>query len=111
MKHPLLFFAMAAMLFACNGTGQRHRLSQTGSITPERILEDLRSPRVKDVVIDSDTYNEMDDQYAIAYAIASDKMKVLSLHAAPFHNDRSSSFAEGMALRFKEMERILEVTG
>lgn len=80
-------------------------------ISPEQILEDLNAPGIKDVVIDSDTYNEMDDQYAIAYAIASDKINVLALHAAPFHNNRSSSFAEGMELSFREMERVLEVTG
>ena len=80
-------------------------------LTPEGILEDLDDPRVKDVVIDSDTYNEMDDQYAIAYAIASEKMNVLALHAAPFHNNRSSSFEEGMELSYKEMGRVLEVIG
>ena len=78
-------------------------------ITPEGILDDLQSTRVKDVVIDSDTYNEMDDQYAIAYAIASDRMNVLALHAAPFLNNRSTSFEEGMELSFKEMHRVLEV--
>lgn len=80
-------------------------------ISPEQILEDLNDPRVKDVVIDSDTYNEMDDQYAIAYAIASEKTNVLALHAAPFHNNRSPGFAEGMELSFQEMERVLDVTG
>ena len=80
-------------------------------VTPEGILKDLQSSRIKDVVIDSDTYNEMDDQYAIAYAVASDKMNVLALHAAPFLNNRSTSFEEGMELSYKEMERVLEVIG
>ena len=80
-------------------------------VTPEWILEDLQGSRVKDVIIDSDTYNEMDDQYAIAYAVASDKMRVLALHAAPFHNNRSRSFEEGMELSYKEMERVLSVLG
>ena len=92
----------------CTGCTERRKAVP---ITPEGILEDLRSSRVKDVVIDSDTYNEMDDQYAIAYALASEKMHVLALHAAPFLNDRSTSFGEGMELSFKEMERVLEVTG
>ena len=100
MRHFPFLFIIAATLFSCNQ-----------ALTPEVILEDLQSARVKDVVIDSDTYNEMDDQYAIAYAIASDRMNVLALHAAPFHNDRSSSFAEGMELSFKEMQRVLEVLG
>lgn len=100
MRHYFLLFIAAATLFSCNE-----------ALTPEIILEDLQSDRIKDVVIDSDTYNEMDDQYAIAYALASDRMNVLALHAAPFHNDRSTGFAEGMELSFKEMERVLEVTG
>ncbi len=100
MRHFPILFIITATLFSCNQ-----------ALTPEGILEDLQSARVKDVVIDSDTYNEMDDQYAIAYAIASDRMNVLALHAAPFHNDRSSSFAEGMELSLKEMKRVLEVLG
>ena len=102
-------FAAAAVLVAvgllCAGCAHRR------PVTPEWILEDLQGPRVKEVVIDSDTYNEMDDQYAIAYAVASDRMKVLALHAAPFHNDRSQSFEEGMELSFKEMVRVLSIIG
>ena len=100
----LLFLAAGMLCTGCTG-------SKSLPITPEGILEDLRSPRVKQVVIDSDTYNEMDDQYAIAYALASEKMEVLALHAAPFFNNRSTSFEEGMELSFKEMKRVLEVVG
>lgn len=100
----LLLFAAGMLCTGCTG-------SKGFRITPEGVLEDLRNPRVKQVVIDSDTYNEMDDQYAIAYAIASEKMEVLALHAAPFLNDRSTSFEEGMELSFKEMHRVLEVIG
>ena len=103
---PLLVLSVIGCFFWAACTGDK-----SFPITPEGILEDLQSPRVKQVVIDSDTYNEMDDQYAIAYAIASEKMEVLSLHAAPFLNDRSTSFEEGMELSFKEMQRVLEVVG
>ncbi len=107
----LAFLSAAILLFAgCSCMqGGRHV-----AITPEQIMEDLRDPRVKDVVIDSDTFNEMDDQYAIAYALASEKMNVLALHAAPFfdeYNERSRSCAEGMELSYKEIERVLEITG
>ena len=109
MKRPLSPLLVSAFIgsllcVACAG-------DKSLPITPEGILEDLRSPRVKQVVIDSDTYNEMDDQYAIAYALASERMEVLSLHAAPFFNNRSTSFEEGMELSFKEMQRVLEVVG
>ncbi len=37
-----------------------------------------------DVVIDSDTYNEIDDQFAIAYALhAPEKIRLKALYAAP----------------------------
>lgn len=109
MKRTVLLFLCGCILcLACPA----HAKSRP--ITPEMILEDLRSPRVKDVIIDSDTDNEMDDQYAIAYAIASEKMRVLALHAAPFYdadNGRSTSFANGMELSYEEMERVLDVLG
>ena len=41
-------------------------------ITPEERRQRLEPPRKKiHVVIDSDTYNEVDDQFAISYAMLS----------------------------------------
>ena len=103
-----LFIAGCLLCMACSGNRQQ------SLITTEGILEDLRSNAVKDVVIDSDTYNEMDDQYAIAYALASDRINVIALHAAPYfdpYNDRSTSFKDGMERSYKEICRVLEVTG
>ena len=74
----------------------------------EKILEDLKTKRIKKVIVDSDTFNEMDDQYAIAYAIGSDKMDVVALNAAPFHNDRSTSFGDGMEKSYEEILRVLD---
>ncbi len=74
----------------------------------EEILEDIKSPRVKKVIIDTDAYNEMDDQYAVAYAFGSDKINVESLSAALFHNYRSNGFADGMEKSYHELHRILD---
>lgn len=79
--------------------------------TPEEVLTHLQSPEKKKVIIDTDTYNEMDDQYALAYAFGSDKMEILALYAAPFHNDRSSSFGDGMEKSYREIERIMDISG
>ena len=79
-------------------------------MTLEQILDDLKSPRIKQVIMDSDTYNEMDDQYAIAYALGSEKIDVISINAAPFENDRSESFADGMEKSYREIDRVLNVT-
>ena len=36
-------------------------------ISVEEILSDIRSDRTKKVILDTDTFNEIDDQYALAY--------------------------------------------
>jgi len=79
-------------------------------MTIEQILADIRSDRVKKVVFDTDTYNEMDDQFALAYALGVDRIKLLAINAAPFFNDRSTSLADGMEKSYDEIGRVLEVT-
>ncbi|MCY4410005.1 MAG: nucleoside hydrolase [Caldilineaceae bacterium] len=60
------------------------------------------------IVLDTDTYNEIDDQFAVVYALLSpEAMTVEALHAAPFHNNRSSSPADGMEKSFEEIHRLL----
>jgi purine nucleosidase len=67
---------------------------------------------VVDVVLDTDTYNEIDDQFALVYALMSvQRMNVQAIYAAPFHNDRSDSPADGMAKSYEEAERILSLLG
>lgn len=64
------------------------------------------------VVIDTDTFNEIDDQYAVAYALMSpDRMVVEAVYAAPFVNARSKSAAEGMEKSYQEILRILKFLG
>jgi inosine-uridine nucleoside N-ribohydrolase len=62
-----------------------------------------------DAVVDSDTYNEIDDQFAVAYALRSpERLNVEAVYAAPFHNERSSSAGDGMKKSYDEILRILE---
>ena len=70
----------------------------------------LATPRDKvRVVIDTDTYNEIDDQYALAYALlAPERIELEALYAAPFQNDRAASAAEGMEKSHEEILRLLE---
>ena len=72
----------------------------------EKILEHLRSPEKKNLIIDSDTYNEIDDQFAIAYAMLSDNINILAMTAAPFENHRSKDAADGMEKSYQEMIKI-----
>ena len=65
-----------------------------------------------DIVIDSDTYNEIDDQFAIAYAIsAPEKIRVRALYAAPFTNERSTGPADGMEKSYQEILKLLSLAG
>ncbi|WP_432799657.1 nucleoside hydrolase [Poriferisphaera sp. WC338] len=60
-----------------------------------------------DVVIDTDTYNEVDDQFSVAYALLSpERLNVLACYAAPFINDRTSCPADGMRMSMAELEKI-----
>ena len=82
-------------------------------LTPEQRLKNLECPRKKaDVVLDSDAYNEIDDQFAISYALkAQEKLDVKALYAAPFFNERSSGPADGMERSYGEILKLLRLSG
>ena len=63
-----------------------------------------------DVVLDTDTFNEVDDQFALSYLLASqEKLKVQALYAAPFFNEKSSSPEDGMLKSYEEILRLLKL--
>ena len=63
-------------------------------------------------VLDTDTYNEIDDQFAIVQALlSSDRIGLEAIYAAPFHNRRSISPKNGMDLSYDEIIRLLERLG
>lgn len=60
------------------------------------------------VVLDTDTYNEIDDQFAVAYLLRSaDVVRPEALYAAPFHNKRSESPGDGMEKSYEEIRQLL----
>ena len=76
----------------------------------QSILDDIRSGRVKKVILDTDTYNEVDDQFALAYAMLSpERIELLSVNAAPFLNDRSTSPLDGMEKSYQEIFKIMHL--
>ena len=65
-----------------------------------------------DVVLDTDTYNEIDDQFALAYLLKStEKLHTVGLCAAPFYNENSSSPADGMEKSYEEILHLLRLMG
>lgn len=74
-----------------------------------KLLKKLERPTGKvDVVIDTDTYNEIDDQFALSYLIKSDeKLNLKAIYAAPFHNNKSTGPADGMEKSYQEIMNIL----
>lgn len=63
-------------------------------------------------VIDTDTYNEIDDQYAVLYALLSpNRINVEAIYAAPYLNARSTSPADGMEKSYQEILRLLKFLG
>ena len=61
-----------------------------------------------DAVLDTDTYNEIDDQFALSYMIRSnDKINIKAIYAAPFFNSLSSSPADGMEKSYNEIFNLL----
>ena len=64
-----------------------------------------------DMILDTDAYNEIDDQFAIASAIAAKKLTLKALYAAPFHNQLSTGPADGMEKSYQEILKLLGLMG
>lgn len=63
-------------------------------------------------ILDTDTYNEIDDQFALSYALlAKDTIDLQAVIAAPFSNDRAATPGEGMCKSYDEICRILAIFG
>ncbi len=64
-----------------------------------------------DMVLDTDAYNEIDDQFAISYALRAQKLTVNALYAAPFWNQKSEGPADGMEKSHEEIRKLLFLLG
>jgi hypothetical protein len=79
-------------------------------ITNSTRLEKLQLPEGKlRMVIDTDTYNEIDDQFAVVHALLSpERLSVEGIYAAPFFNHRSTGPGHGMEMSYDEILRLLD---
>lgn len=105
MKSVLLLFAL--FLFAVSSAQQFPKLDETFR------LNQLKAPAGKvRMILDTDTYNEVDDQFALAYAFLSkERIELEAVYAAPFHNNRSEGPADGMEKSYQEIHRLLKMLG
>jgi inosine-uridine nucleoside N-ribohydrolase len=64
------------------------------------------------MVLDTDTFNEIDDQFALVHALLSgDRVDLEAVYAAPFYNEKSTGPADGMRKSFQEIELVLDRCG
>lgn len=66
-----------------------------------------------DAVLDTDAYNEIDDQYAISYLLKSDdRICCEAIYAAPFYNKRLvRDPEEGMERSYEEIRKVVRLCG
>ena len=74
-------------------------------------LEKLKVPAGRvDAVLDTDCFNEIDDQFALAYLLkSSQRVNLVAIGAAPFLNKKVNTPAEGMDKSYQEIHKVLEL--
>ena len=82
-------------------------------LTTEQRIRMLECPKGPiDMVLDTDAYNEIDDQFAISYALFSnEKISLKALYAAPFFNSLSTDPKDGMERSYDEILKLLKLAG
>ncbi|MDQ8737223.1 nucleoside hydrolase [Paenibacillus sp. LHD-38] len=80
-------------------------------LSAEELVRKLEAPKGKvRIVLDTDTFNEIDDQFAVIYALLSpEKIELQALYAAPFFNELSKGPKDGMEKSYHEIIRILNL--
>ena len=78
-------------------------------LSREQLIRNLEPPCGRaDVILDTDTFNEADDQYALSYLLLSgEKLNTVGICAAPFLNANSTSPADGMEKSYREILKLL----
>lgn len=75
------------------------------------LIKRLEKPKNKvDVVLDTDAFNEIDDQFALAYLIqSSEKLTLKAVYAAPFDNHHSNGPKDGMERSYDEIFKVYKL--
>jgi len=81
-----------------------------------RVLRHLKNPRQefnKKIIIDTDAYNSIDDQFALMHMLLSEKnrgdVSILGITAAPFYKElrNTDSYKHGMELSYQEIINVI----
>ena len=83
------------------------------AVIPAPLREERLKPPAGRVrfVLDTDTKNEIDDQFAVVYALTSPKLQCDALYAAPFKKASHPTAALGMEASYEEILRLIELMG
>lgn len=112
LKRFSLLNSFCFLLFLCIGMSSAFS-QEFPKLSDEKLLSRLKpnTEKIK-VVIDTDTYNEVDDQFAVVYALLSpEQMDVEAIYAAPYHNSRSEGPSDGMEKSYEEILRLMDKMG
>ena len=70
-------------------------------------LNKIENNQKVNVILDTDIYNECDDQFALSYLLKSqDKFHIEAITVAPYHHDNSISIEEGIDKSYDEIIKI-----
>ncbi|HPF02547.1 MAG TPA: nucleoside hydrolase [Bacteroidales bacterium] len=104
------FFLLSGLLFLLFQCAYAQKFPKIDESVRIKRLEPPKD-RVR-AVLDTDTYNEIDDQFALSYAVLSkEKIDLEAVYAAPYFNSRSTSPADGMEKSYQEILRLLKFLG
>lgn len=103
----------ATLLLTFIMQGQSLLAQKFPAVSENQRIEMLKHPKNRPVrmVFDTDTYNEIDDQFALVYTLISPELDVKAVYAAPFKNNRSKGPRDGMEKSYEEILRILRKLG
>lgn len=84
------------------------RVSSWKEIYEKIYNESKKEAKAKiNIILDTDTYNECDDQFALSYMLKSqDIFNVEAITIAPYHHDNSISIYEGVNKSYDEIIKI-----
>lgn len=75
--------------------------SKISSMYPKKEMEKIN------IILDTDTYNECDDQFALAYLLKSqDRFNIEAITIAPYQHDNDLSIVEGQEKSYNEVLKI-----